>query len=110
MNLMTIDGHNAVITYDPDLDMFRGEFLGLSGGADFYASNTEGLRTEGRTSLQVYLDVCKESGRDPFRHFPGKFNARINPELHARAVEQAAAKGVSLNQLVEEAIQHEVSV
>jgi predicted HicB family RNase H-like nuclease len=106
---MTIDGHNAVITYDPDMDMFRGEFLGLSGGADFYARNTDDLRSEGRASLNVYLDVCEETGRDPFRHFSGKFNARVNPELHARAVELAAARGLSLNQLVEEAIQHEVA-
>jgi glyoxylase-like metal-dependent hydrolase (beta-lactamase superfamily II) len=31
-NLMEIDGYKAVIQYDPDIDMFRGEFLGLTGG------------------------------------------------------------------------------
>ena len=36
INQMTIDGVKAVITYDSDIDMFRGEFLGLNGGADFY--------------------------------------------------------------------------
>ncbi|MHB1271426.1 MAG: YlcI/YnfO family protein [Rhodanobacter sp.] len=50
----------------------------------------------------------KEKGRDPFRHFSGKFNARIDPELHAHAVEIATAEGVSLNQFVERAIEHEV--
>lgn len=108
MNLMTIDGQRAVISYDSDIDMFRGEFLGLAGGADFYASTTDALRTEGAISLKVYLDMCREKGREPYRHFSGKFNARINPELHARAVEVAAARGISLNQLVEEAVQHEV--
>ena len=34
-NIMEIDGHKAVISFDPDIGMFRGEFLGLSGGADF---------------------------------------------------------------------------
>lgn len=109
MNLMNIDGQNAVITYDPDIDMFRGEFVGLAGGADFYAKTTDALRHEGHVSLSVYLDMCREQGRDPYRDFSGKFNARINPELHARAVEAATAKGISLNQLVEEAIQHEVA-
>ncbi|MEK6424490.1 MAG: toxin-antitoxin system HicB family antitoxin [Burkholderia gladioli] len=31
-----------------------------------------------------------------------------DPELHARAVEVAAAEGISLNQLIERAIEHEV--
>jgi len=108
MNLMNIDGHNAVITYDPEIDMFRGQFIGLASGADFYANTTEKLRAEGAISLKVYMDMCREKGRDPFRHFSGKFNARIAPDLHARAVELAAAEGVSLNQFVERAIQHEI--
>ena len=37
MNTMTISGYQAVIAFDPDIQMFRGEFAGLNGGADFYA-------------------------------------------------------------------------
>jgi predicted HicB family RNase H-like nuclease len=58
INQMTIDGVKAVITYDSEIDMFRGEFLGLNGGADFYAQDAEGLRREGAISLQVFLDAC----------------------------------------------------
>ena len=36
MNVMTVDGYSAKIEYDPEIDMFRGEILGLTGGADFY--------------------------------------------------------------------------
>ena len=34
MNMMTRDGFSAKIEYDAELDVFRGEILGLSGGAD----------------------------------------------------------------------------
>jgi len=54
-----------VATYDPDTDMLRGEFLGLNGGADFYASDIPSLKTEGAKSLAAFLDVCKENGIDP---------------------------------------------
>jgi hypothetical protein len=37
MKLMKIQGYQAVISFDPDIGMFCGEFLGLNGGADFYA-------------------------------------------------------------------------
>ena len=39
MNLMEIDGYRATIKYDPEIKMFRGDFISLKGGADFYASN-----------------------------------------------------------------------
>ena len=28
-NIMVIDGYRAIIQYDPDIEMFRGEFTGL---------------------------------------------------------------------------------
>ena len=33
MNQMTVDGYRAKIEFDEDLGLFRGEILGLSGGA-----------------------------------------------------------------------------
>lgn len=47
MNVMKIDGYQAIIQYDPDIEMFRGEFIGLKGGADFYAKDIDGLYKEG---------------------------------------------------------------
>lgn len=44
MNLLTIDNQRAVVTYDPDTDMLRGEFVGLNGGADFYANDIASLK------------------------------------------------------------------
>ncbi|MCD4720776.1 MAG: hypothetical protein K8S13_13105 [Desulfobacula sp.] len=43
MNLMKINNINAVIKYDPEIEMFRGEFVELNGGADFYAKDIESL-------------------------------------------------------------------
>lgn len=58
MNVMTVDGYSAKIEYDPETDMFRGEILGLNGGADFYGRNPKELRAEFKRSLAVFLDVC----------------------------------------------------
>ena len=99
-NTMEIEGYRAVIQFDPDIDMFRGEFVGLNGGADFYARDIAGLRREGAVSLKVFLDMCREDGVEPRRRFSGKFNVRIPPELHATISAAAAADGKSLNQWV----------
>jgi predicted HicB family RNase H-like nuclease len=62
MNLMTVDGYSAKIEYDAETDLFRGEILGLSGGADFYGANPNQLRIEFKRSLDVFLEVCREKG------------------------------------------------
>jgi predicted HicB family RNase H-like nuclease len=103
-NVMTINGYQAVITYDPDIKMLRGEFVGLNGGADFYAKDVKGLEREGATSLQVFLDACKEDGVDPRKNFSGKFVLRIDPDVHEAAAIAAAAHGQSLNQWAAETI------
>ena len=50
-----IGGYRAIVQFDPDIEMFRGEFVGLNGGADFYARDVSGLRKEGAASLRVFL-------------------------------------------------------
>jgi predicted HicB family RNase H-like nuclease len=103
-NTMTINSYQAVISFDPDIQMFRGEFVGLNGGADFYATDVDGLRREGEISLRVFLEACAEDGVDPRKHFSGKFSLRVDPELHEAAAIAAAAHGQSLNQWAAEAI------
>ncbi|MCK9512626.1 MAG: type II toxin-antitoxin system HicB family antitoxin [Pigmentiphaga sp.] len=103
-NVMIIGGQQAVITYDPDLEMFRGEFIGLHGGADFYATDVAGLQREGEASLAVFLDECAKRGIEPRKTFSGKFVLRISPEVHEAVAIAAAASGESLNQWVASAL------
>lgn len=109
MNIMTLDGYSAKIEYDAELDMFRGEILGLAGGADFYGKNPKELRAEFKKSLQVFLEVCREKGIEPRRNYSGKFNLRIPPELHEQLAIAAQAEGKSINALAQEALQQRVA-
>lgn len=109
MNMMTLGEYNAKIEYDADLDLFRGEILGLSGGADFYGKNPRELRAEFKKSLQVFLDVCREKGIEPRRNYSGKFNLRIPPDLHEKLAIIAQAEGKSINLLAQEALAQRVA-
>ena len=106
---MTIDGYQAKIEYDEDLDLFRGDILGLNGGADFYGKNPKELRIEFKKSLETFLEVCLEKGIEPRRNFSGKFNLRIPPELHERLAIAAQAEGKSINSIAQEALQNRVA-
>lgn len=109
MNLMTFEGYSAKIEYDADLDMFRGEILGLNGGADFYGKDPKELRAEFKKSLQVFLDVCREKNMEPRRNYSGKFNLRISPDLHEKLAIVAQAEGKSINTVAQEALQSRVA-
>ena len=100
MNIMEIDGYNARIQYDPELDRFRGEILGLNGCADFFGNNPASLRREFRKSLTVFLEVCEEKGISPAKQYSGKFNLRIPPRLHREIAVRATAEDKSINQWV----------
>lgn len=109
MNVMTVDGYSARIEYDSEVDMFRGEILGLTGGADFYGKTPKELRAEFKKSLAIFLEVCKEKGIEPRRSYSGKFNLRIPPELHERLAIAAQAEGKSINALAQEALAQRVA-
>ena len=108
MNTMEFNGYKAIIQYDPEIEMFRGEFIGINGGADFYAKDIEGLRIEGNTSLDVFLEMCREDGVEPRKEYSGRFNLRVPPPIHAQLVEKAASNGRSLNQWVTDVLEEAV--
>ena len=109
MNTMSVEGYSEKVEYDEELDLFRGGILGLSGGADFYGKDTRELRAEFKKSLHVFLEGCKEKGLEPRRHFSGKFNLRISPELHEKVAIEAQALGKSINTLAQEALQERIA-
>ena len=107
-NVMEFDGgYKAVITYDSEIEMFRGEFVGLNGGADFYAKDAEGLKREGKISLDVFLRMCEEDGAPPKKPL-GKFALRLDPETYYDASVAAAANGVSLNQWIAQTVREAI--
>ncbi len=109
MNMMEIEGYKAKIEYDPDLDQFRGEILGLNGSADFYGKTPASLRKEFKNSLKVFLEVCEEKGINPTKDYSGKFNLRIPSRLHREIAARATAADKSINQWVSEILKRSVS-
>lgn len=108
MNMMEVNGYKAKIEYDPELDQFRGEILGLNGSADFYGKTPASLRREFKNSLKVFLEVCEEKGIEPKKEFSGKFNLRIPPSLHSQIAARATTEHKSINQWISEILKRSV--
>ena len=105
-NVMEIDGYKALIAFDPETNQFRGEFVDLNGGADFYAVDVTSLQREGKVSLKVFLDMCREDGVEPRKSYSGKLMVRLPAVLHERAAVSAALQGKSLNASPADVVSH----
>ncbi len=104
-NVMKFGEYEAVISFDPETELFRGEFVGLSGGADFYAESIKSLHKEGSISLRVFLDYAKEKGISAHKRASGKLTLRLDPEMHHKLSILAKAKHTSLNQVIVESLE-----
>lgn len=107
-NIMDFGEYEAVISYDPEIQMFRGEFVGLNGGADFYADSIRKLRREGEISLRVFLDFAKKKNIPAKKRFSGQFVLRLDPEIHKKYAVLARSRNMSLNQVLSQTLEQAV--
>ncbi|HAT1681651.1 TPA: type II toxin-antitoxin system HicB family antitoxin [Klebsiella oxytoca] len=82
INTIKINGQQVVITFAPEIEMFRGEFIGLNDGTDFCAYSVEELKKKGTGSLRIFLDERHNDGLAPDRSFSGKITTRLSPVRH----------------------------
>lgn len=97
-------GYTGVIEFDPSVDAFHGRVVGLQDVVTFQGRSLDELRREMAESVEDYLELCAEVGKEPERPYRGEFLVRTTPELHRAAATRAEASGLSLNAWVEETI------
>jgi predicted HicB family RNase H-like nuclease len=71
--------------------------LGLRDVITFEGHSPEELEESFRQSVDLYLEMCAHDGIEPQKPFSGRFNLRIDPELHRQVAKRASLAGESLN-------------
>ena len=97
-------GYTGVFEFDPTVDAFHGRVVGLQDVVTFEGRSVEELRHEMEESIEDYLELCAETGKEPERPYRGEFLVRTTPELHRAVATAAEAAGMSLNAWVETTI------
>ena len=103
--MMDYKGYRAAVAYDDEAGIFHGEVIGTRGVITFEGTSVEQLRKEFRFSIDDYLAVCAERGRQPDRPYSGKIPLRVAPEIHRAATAAAKAAGKSLNAWLAEMVE-----
>jgi predicted HicB family RNase H-like nuclease len=104
--MMTYENYIAHVEFDDEAEIFHGEVINTRDVITFQGKSVKELKKAFIDSIEDYLQFCAERGEDPDKPFSGKFNLRLDPELHREAVIAAKEDGLSLNQWVAEAITH----
>lgn len=106
--MLNYKGYYAKVEYDPDTRLLGGAVIGTRDLIFFEVEDPGQVEAAFRDVVDEYLALCEERGARPDRPYSGKFQVRLDPDLHRRAAAAAEAKGESLNSLVIEAIEDAV--
>ena len=93
------------IDFDQDENTFSGTVSGLRDVIHFEGSTARELAKSFRESIDSYLELCAETGKEPDRPFNGKILVRTEPNLHRKAALRAAVEGVSLSRWISKQIE-----
>lgn len=105
MNAMTYKGYSGVFSFEPDDDAFHGQVVGIKDVVHFTGRSVDELRQSFQESVDDYLALCQEIGKQPEKPYSGKFVVRLAPEVHKMAETAAKATGQTLNAFSAKAIE-----
>lgn len=106
--MMNYKGYIGSVEYDDENRVFTGTVINTRTVIMFHGSSVDELEKEFHTSVDDYLQWCREDGIEPEKPYSGKFNVRFSPELHRRAALGAKRLGISLNSFMERAVEDEL--
>jgi predicted HicB family RNase H-like nuclease len=98
--------YRAIVEFDEEDRLFIGRVINTRDVIAFDGSSADELEQSFHAAIDEYLQDCQTLGKTPDKPFSGRFNLRISPELHRQAATKAEKKGISLNALVEIALQN----
>jgi predicted HicB family RNase H-like nuclease len=107
-DVMEYKGFIGSVHFRAGDDIFFGKLEAINDLIMFEGDTVDKLKKAFREAVDDYLATCKAMGREPNKTFKGSFNVRIGRDLHVQAYKTAVRRGLTLNQLVSEAIEHEI--
>lgn len=103
-NVLRYQDFVGKVQYNANDKVFHGKLAFITDLITFEGSSVTELETAFVEAVDDYIDLCEQAGKKPEKSFAGSFNIRMNPELHRQAAIVSLEKGLSLNQLVVDAV------
>ena len=99
-HMLEYKGYHAAIEYDADDMIFVATVVGIQDKISFHGESVSELSNKMALFIEEYLALCSEEGREPEKEYSGSFNVRPGPLRHKCLSQEAEAKGLSMNSML----------
>jgi predicted HicB family RNase H-like nuclease len=96
------------VHFSAEDDCFYGKIEGVDDLVTFEGCDVDELKRSFQEACEDYVRLCRQAGKPLQKSYKGSFNVRLSAELHQKAVRKSSLLGISLNQLVQRAVEKEV--
>jgi len=108
-NILRYKDYIGSVKFNQEDKVFHGKIEFITDLVTFEGKSVEELENAFIEAVEDYVELCELAGKKSQKSFNGTFNVRIKPELHRQAALISLDKGISLNQLVAEAVSQYVA-
>jgi predicted HicB family RNase H-like nuclease len=107
-NALIYKGFIGTVSFSSDDRIFYGKIEGIDDLVTFEGSTVEELESAFRYMVDQHIKDCEKEGKPAEKSYKGVFNVRISPKLHKKASHAAIKKGITLNQMIKQALEKEL--
>ena len=104
-NTMEYKGYLGSVEFSETDGVFFGKVLGIRSLLSYEGTTAKELVEDFHGAVDDYLELCTAQGIQPEKAYKGSFNVRVSPELHRQAAIYAQTDPLTLNGVVEKALQ-----
>ena len=96
------------VRYSADDEVFFGKIEGIDDLVTFEGDSVPQLKEAFHEAVHDYIEIAKANGKQPEKTYRGSLNIRLRPEVHKKANRLALIRGKTLNQFINDAVEHEI--
>lgn len=109
-NVMSYKGYTASMEFDADDRILVGRVLHIDDIISFHGESVAEFEAAFKDSVDGYVTSCEKLGQTPEKPASGRMMLRVNPSVHAAALQASAKAHKSLNKWVEQVLQQAAHV
>ena len=107
-NTMKYRDYVGSVEFSEAKECFFGNVLGIRKNISYEGEDVRNLIRNFHEAVDGYLADCSEAGTEPEKAYKGTFNVRVSENLHREAALYGLNNNMSLNSVVENALQNMV--
>ena len=107
-NTMKYKTYVGSVEFSEAKECFFGNVLGIRKDISYEGEDVRSLIRNFHEAVDDYLADCSEAGTEPEKAYKGTFNVRVSENLHREAALYGLNNNMSLNSVVENALQNMV--